>query len=164
MICQWFALVFDVWVSGWEAVSAAYDELDTAFNKVAALSHDALTHTDLLAVQSRREVLSRRQCAVDHQIINRLAAEVDPKALGAKNLANLLATRLRISPAEAGRRIKHSELLGPRRALTGEPLQPQLPTVAAAQQRGEVGVECAHYREVLPRAARPYRLPHPRGG
>jgi Domain of unknown function (DUF222) len=52
-----------------------------------------------------------------------------------------LATRLNISKQDAKRRVKQAELLGPRTALTGEALPPQLPNVAAAQERGEIGPE-----------------------
>src|SRR3979411_1887860 len=102
-----------------EAVVAAYAALEAAAATVAALPYDLLTHSELLALQNRREVLARRQQVVDHQIINRLAAEADPKALGGTSLADVLATRLRISTGEARRRIKYADLLGPRRAMTG---------------------------------------------
>jgi hypothetical protein len=125
---------------------AVYDEWEAVNEKVAALSLDALTHTELLALQHRREVVARRHPVVDHQIINRLAAEADPKALGGKNLADVLATALRISTCDAGRRITHAELLGPRSAMTGEPLQPMLPHVADAQRRGAIGPE--HLRRI----------------
>lgn len=124
-----------------QEILAPYDEWEAISDKVAALSLDALTDTELLILQSRREVVARRQPVADHQIINRLAAEADPKALGGKNLADLMATRLDISIAEAKRRIKDAELLGPRRAMTGEPLPPRLPNVAEAQARGQIGLE-----------------------
>jgi Domain of unknown function (DUF222) len=124
-----------------EEILAVYDEWEAINDKVAALSLDALTDTELLDLQGRREVVARRQPVVDHQVINRLAAEADPKALGAKNLADVLATRLDISTAEAKRRIKYAELLGPRQAITGEPLPPRLPHVAGAQARGQIGAE-----------------------
>jgi hypothetical protein len=41
-------------------------------------------------------------------------------------------------PAEVRARVKRSGDLGPRQAVTGEPLEPILPTTAAAVQRGEV--------------------------
>jgi hypothetical protein len=46
---------------------------------------------------------------------------------------------LRITKAEAGRRIAEAADLGERRALTGEPLAPQLAATAAAQHEGLVG-------------------------
>ena len=108
--------------------------------KVAGLSLDALTHTELLQLAYRREVVVRTQPAVDHRIINRLAAEADPKALGGTSLADVLAAKLGISKVEGCRRIKQAELLGPRRAITGEPLAPKLAN-AAAQARGQIGRE-----------------------
>ena len=123
------------------AVLAAYDEWEAINEKVAALSLDALTHTELLALLNRREVMARRHAAGEHQLISRLAAEADPKALGGKNLADLLAMALRISTKDAKRRIKDASLLGPRTAMTGEPLPPELPNVAAAQARGDIGFE-----------------------
>jgi hypothetical protein len=80
-------------------------------------------------------------------LIGSLAAEASPGALGGTSPADVLATRLRISMDEARRRIKEAELLGPRTALTGEPLPPTLPGVAAAQERGEIGAEHMHVIE-----------------
>ncbi|WP_420872641.1 DUF222 domain-containing protein [Mycobacteroides salmoniphilum] len=48
---------------------------------------------------------------------------------------------MHISKAAARRRIADAEQLVPRRALTGEVLAPQLPNVAEALRRGEVGEE-----------------------
>jgi hypothetical protein len=58
---------------------AVCDERETANAKVAGLSLDALAHTQLLGLKYRREVVVRSLPTVDHQIINRLAAEADPK-------------------------------------------------------------------------------------
>jgi Domain of unknown function (DUF222) len=124
-----------------ETVMAVYDEWEAANEKVAALSLDALTDTELLELQHRREVVARSLPATDHQIINRLVAEADPKALGGTSWADVLATKLGISKGEAKKRIKQAGLLGPRQALTGEPLPPKLPNVAAAQARGQIGAE-----------------------
>jgi Domain of unknown function (DUF222) len=124
-----------------EEILATYADWEAANQKVAELSLDALTHTELLDLQHRREIVARSLPAVEHQIINRLAAEADPKALGGTNLPDVLSTRLHISKGEAKRRIKQAGLLGPRRTLTGEPLPPTLPNVAAAQARGEIGAE-----------------------
>src|SRR6185436_6909759 len=124
-----------------ETVMAVYDEWEAVNARVAGLSLDALTHTELLQLQHRREVVVRSLPTVDHQIINQLAAEADPKALGGTSLADVLAAKLGISKVEAGRRIKQAELLGPRRAITGEPLAPKLANTAAAQARGQIGPE-----------------------
>ena len=72
-------------------VLTVYKEWETVNEKVAALSLDALTVPELLELQHRREVVARSMPAVDHQIINRLAAEADPKALGGTSLADVVA-------------------------------------------------------------------------
>ena len=54
-------------------------------------------------------------------------------------LAPVLADRLRITRAEASRRIHEAADLGERRALNGEPLEPVLPATAAAQRNGHLG-------------------------
>src|SRR6185437_610213 len=122
-------------------VLAVYQEWEMVNQKVAALSLDALTVPELLELQHRREVVARSMPAVDHRIINRLAAEADPKALGGTSLADVLATRLRISKQEAKLRIGQAALLGPRTAVSGAALAPVLPSVAAAQARGQIGSE-----------------------
>ncbi len=53
--------------------------------------------------------------------------------------AAVLADRLRISRAEASRRVHEAADLGQRRALNGEPLAPVLEATAAAQRNGELG-------------------------
>src|ERR1700737_2505756 len=60
------------------------------------------------------------------------------KELGGK-LRSALADRLRITKAEAGRRIDEAADLGERRALTGESLAPQLTATANAQREGLIG-------------------------
>jgi hypothetical protein len=58
--------------------------------------------------------------------------------LGGK-LRFALAERLRITRPEASRRIGEAADLGPRRALTGEPLPPVLTATAQAQRAGTIG-------------------------
>lgn len=54
-------------------------------------------------------------------------------------LAHAIAEATLISRAEASRRVKEAVDLGPRQALTGEPLEPLLPATAAAQRAGRLG-------------------------
>lgn len=69
--------------------------------------------------------------------VNQLAA-TDPAELGGKPRW-VLADELHITRGEAGRRIAEAAELGPRRTLTGEPLAPVLPAVAAAQRARRIG-------------------------
>ncbi|OBH67968.1 hypothetical protein A5682_12315, partial [Mycobacterium mantenii] len=75
-----------------------------------------------------------------HQLINQVGEQADSAELGGK-LSWVLADRLHISRAEAGRRIAEAAELGPRRALSGEPLGPVLPATAAAQRDGAIGAD-----------------------
>ena len=124
-----------------EDVLSAYAELDAALDKVLGLSHDALTHPDLVVVLGRLERIVRRAPAVAHPMINRLVAEASPQALGGKSLADVLCIGLRISKSQATSRIADARELGPRTTVTGETLEPVLALTAAAQQRGELGAE-----------------------
>lgn len=124
-----------------DAIQAAYDALDAAQAKVAALSCDGLTHIELLALLERRERSRRCEGAVDLGLVARLVAEVSAHVLGGTSLADVLARRLQISIAEARRRIGDAGDVGPRHTITGVALQPELPTTAAAYARGEIGGE-----------------------
>jgi len=123
------------------AAQAAVERLRAARDEVTELSLDALTVRELLNLLGELETDRRRQPTAEHRLIQALRNRCEPADIGAKNWASALATALRISDEEARRRIKNAELLGPRQAMTGEPLPPKLPDIAAAQQRGAVGPE-----------------------
>ena len=132
-IMSWDGVVDD------EAAMAAMDGLDAALDAVAALRFDTMTNLQRLAVLNRHEASARRMAAIDHQLIARLSAEASPVELGAKSMTEVLVARLRISRDDAQRRLGEAADLGPRTALTGEPLQPALAKVAAAQAAGLIG-------------------------
>jgi Domain of unknown function (DUF222) len=114
------------------------DALEADYKRALDLTFDALTTPERLSVLQRCEQLRRWQPAVEHALINQLAAQADATELGGK-LAPALANRLRISRAEASRRIHEAADLGPRKAFNGEPLPPVLEATAAAQRNGVLG-------------------------
>ncbi|WP_094295378.1 DUF222 domain-containing protein [Mycobacterium neumannii] len=61
--------------------------------------------------------------------------------LGENSVAGALAVLLRLSKAEAHRRVAEAKELAPRRAMTGETLEPVLAHTAAAVEQGLVGAE-----------------------
>lgn len=124
-----------------ETVLTALSGLEAAFDAVAGLSFDALTCPEVLAVLSRLETLTRREPVVEHRLISQLVRDGSAVELGAKNFASVLSTRLRISANEARRRLDEAQDLGPRTALTGEPLAPRMPQTAEVQASGRVGAE-----------------------
>jgi len=99
---------------------------------------DALTTPERLTVLHSCEELRRQLPAVEHPVINQLNEQADQAELGGK-LAAALANRLRITRAEASRRIHEAADLGERTALNGEPLEPLLAATAHAQRNGEIG-------------------------
>ncbi|MGB6108297.1 MAG: DUF222 domain-containing protein, partial [Mycobacterium sp.] len=119
----------------------ALDDLEAAWDKLASLPLTTLSAGQVLAVLDRLETQRRRQPAVEHTLLNHLQAQATAKDMGAKSWRAVLAQRLGISGLDAGRRIAEAAVLGPRRALTGEPLEPHLPATAAAQARGEIGTD-----------------------
>jgi hypothetical protein len=114
------------------------DALDADYKRAVDLTFDVLTTPERLWVLQRCEQMRRAQPAIEHALINQLAAQAGPTELGGK-LAPALANRLRISRAEASRRIHEAADLGERKALNGEPLPPVLAATAAAQRNGDLG-------------------------
>src|SRR3981189_3530419 len=115
------------------SISAAYDALDAAY--------DTLEVRDTLECLSRLETLRRRMPAPEPQLLAHAQTQTIPTAIGAKNWADVLATRLRISSTDATRRVKDADDLAPRTTITGQPLPPRLPETAAAQARCAITTE-----------------------
>src|ERR1700733_5034087 len=121
-----------------EEIVEVFDALEAAHKRALDLTFDVLTTPERLRVLERWEQMRRWQPAVEHALINQLAEQADATELGG-TLPSALADRLRISRAEASRRIHEAADLGQRRALNGEPLEPVLPATAEAQRNGELG-------------------------
>src|SRR6201996_554571 len=121
-----------------EEVVEVFDALEAGMKRALDLRCDALTTPERLALLQTCERLRRWLPAVEHPLINQLAEQADPTELGG-TLAAALADRLRITRAEASRRVHEAADLGERRALNGEPLPPVLPATAEAQRNGELG-------------------------
>ena len=119
----------------------ALDELDAVWDKLASLPVEKLSTGQVLAILDRLETQRRRQPAVEHALLTHLQAQSTAKEMGAKSWRAVLAQRLGISGSDAGRRLAEAAQLGARRTVTGESLEPELPAVAAAQARGEIGTD-----------------------
>src|ERR1700721_1567297 len=121
-----------------EEIVEVLDALEADYKRAMDLTFDVLTTPERLRVLERWEQMRRWQPAVEHALINQLAEQADATELGGK-LPSALANRVRISRAEASRRIHEAADLGERRALNGEPLPPVLEATAAAQRNGDLG-------------------------
>src|SRR5271154_6326722 len=121
-----------------EEVVEVFDALEAGFKRALDLRCDALTTPERLALLQSCEELRRQLPAVEHPVINQLNEQADEAELGGK-LAASLANSLRITRADASRRIHEAADLGERTALNGEPLAPLLPATADTQRNGDLG-------------------------
>jgi hypothetical protein len=124
-----------------QAVRATVAALRAAHDELAAAPIDALTKSDLIEALDELETLTCRLPSQRQRLLARLQAETTAKDMGAKSWRDVLATRWRLSTGEATRRLEEAAALAPRRTLTGEPLEPQLPCTALAQAHGSINRE-----------------------
>ncbi|MBV9318955.1 MAG: DUF222 domain-containing protein, partial [Mycobacterium sp.] len=126
-----------------EQIVERFDAFHEAVSGLAELSFQVLTTPERLALLERLEHDTRRLPVAGHALLNEVRQQGTPAEIGGK-LAHVLADRLRITRAEAARRLEEAQDLGPRQSLTGQPLPPWLPATAAAQRAGRLGA--AHVR------------------
>ena len=122
-------------------IEQAYAAYEAASARIAALDHTGLPIEVLLGLLSRRETLRCAAEAVDHQILAAAQTQATTKEIGAKDWPEVLHTRLRVSREEARRRVRDCDHLGPRSAITGEPLGPVWELVAGALAEGAINSE-----------------------
>ncbi|MEE6176360.1 HNH endonuclease signature motif containing protein [Mycobacterium sp. 050134] len=115
-------------------VAAAFDALDAAEALIRGLNVGALDPVVRLHALERGEASRRRQLAWSYDVIAGLATE-DPSAVGGP-VHKVVADWLRISNAEAARRLRDVRQLSTRLTLTGEELPPELPATAQAWRDG----------------------------
>jgi hypothetical protein len=121
-----------------EEIVEVFGVVGAGLNRLCELSFDVFTTPELLRALEHLERMARQLRAPQHELINQLDAHAGEEELGG-TLRTALADRLRITKAEAGQRIHEAADLGPRRALTGEPLAPVLMATATAQRKGLIG-------------------------
>lgn len=120
--------------------AAALEQLTAAVDALLALPRDHDACGELLRLV---EVQRRRLEAVDQQLV------ADVLAAGHRDALPVL---LCADAAEVRARVKRAGDLGPRQALTGEPLEPILSATATAVRRGEISAaQCDVVIECLER-------------
>ena len=119
-------------------VAAAFDALDAAVATIGELNLDNYQPGVRLHALERLETARRRQMVPSHDLIACLAKE-DPAVVGGP-VQKVIADWLRISCAEARRRMRDAEQLAPRVTMTGDTLPPELPATAMGSRgRGREG-------------------------
>ncbi|SOJ54483.1 hypothetical protein MSIMFB_01975 [Mycobacterium simulans] len=116
------------------SIAGSLDALDAAVAAIGEFDFDRLDPATRLRTLERLETARRRQVAVTHDVIHSLAKE-DAADIGGPAY-KVVADWLRISYAEARRRVRDVEQLSPRLTLTGQELPPELPATARAWRDG----------------------------
>jgi hypothetical protein len=115
-------------------VVAAFDALDAAVARIGELNFDSYQPAVRLRALEHLETSRREQVVVNHDMIAGLAKE-DPADIGGP-VHKVVADWLRISCADARRRVCNAQQLSPRVTLTGATLPPELPATARAWRAG----------------------------
>ncbi|MGV0605064.1 DUF222 domain-containing protein [Mycolicibacterium sp. XJ1904] len=123
-----------------ERVTQRIAAMDRELTALIAESFDTLGTAEQLRVIAQWESFTRRQAAISHSMVAGLG-RAPIEELGERSVAGALTVLLRLSKAEAHRRVAEAKELAPRQAMTGETLEPVLVQTAAAVEKGLVGAE-----------------------
>ncbi|HVX46626.1 MAG TPA: DUF222 domain-containing protein, partial [Mycobacteriales bacterium] len=105
---------------------------------VADLRIGLLAQADQIAVADGVERIARKLYFLQLGIVQALEESKAASQVGAPSVNAFLQYRLRLSPAEAGARVRAARALCEGRSMTGEPIPAPLPVVAAASCAGEI--------------------------
>jgi hypothetical protein len=105
---------------------------------------DHYDDVDYVGFMQKYERMRNRMALVDHRVIRDGVDRKLPETLTQKSMQRVLTSALRISEAEASRRVRAAEKVGDRVSMRGEPLAPVRARLAAAQRAGEVSPEQAN--------------------
>jgi hypothetical protein len=126
-------------------VDDALDALNTSLDHLVKLVEDGgletFDNTQLVGFLHGFERLRNRLPLIDHQTLRDAQRRNLPDTLCQSNLPRLLAATLQISVAEAARRVRAAEALPQRMSMTGQPMDPVRPHLAAAQRDGDISAE-----------------------
>jgi hypothetical protein len=86
-------------------IVAALDAVDAAHRRLLALPLHTLTRSERIELLQKIDELGKRLAAFDRRLVGRLITEAAPAQFGGATWPEVLARRLRISRAEAERRV-----------------------------------------------------------
>jgi hypothetical protein len=141
-----------------ERIKSALDAIDAGHDLLRDTPSDLVGNTFRVDVAERLETQDR----VNRGLMYRFFAEIaDPpdEAGSIAQMRSALWSRLRLTPNEITRRFRLAARIRPRRSLTGAPVSPELPALAAAVESGVVGDDhirsVCHAVDVLPARVSP---------
>src|SRR5262245_38388271 len=121
-----------------ERFRALADQVDAVHAEMRGLSSDAVGRWFRVELADRLEFQERTNRGLMYRFFGEIADPPGETAM-VPAVVNRVAARLRITPTEVKRRMKVAGRIRPRRQMTGPPLPPQLPHVAAAVAAGAIG-------------------------
>ena len=117
-------------------LAAAVDTLTAGVDAIAGIDPSGLGIAEQLRLLDVLETARRRLTALSHTVVITAATSDAPTVM-----TKAIADAIRVTPAEARRRLRDAEQLTPRSTLTGEPLPAVLPATAAAWHTGTLDGE-----------------------
>jgi len=118
-----------------ERFRALADQVDAAHAEMRELSSDVVGTDFRVELAERLEHQERTNRGLMYRFFGEIADPPDETAM-VPAVVNRVAARLRIAPREVKRRMKVAARLRPRRQVSGPPLDPEVPHVAAAVAAG----------------------------
>jgi hypothetical protein len=123
----------------------ALDQLSLGLDHLVKLLEDgalaAVDDAGFVTFMQGFERIRNRMPLADHRMIADAERRNLPDVLTQASMVSALTSTLRLSPAEASRRVRAAEAVGERTGMLGQPLSPVRPHLAAAQRAGEVSPE-----------------------
>ncbi len=128
-----------------ERIGAALDAIDAAHEVLRETSSDVVGNGFRVEVADRLETQDRANRGFMYRFFAEIADPPDGSGF-VPAVRDTLWARLRITPHEITRRFRLAARIRPRRSLTGPPVPPELPALAAAVADGALGED--HIRAV----------------
>ncbi|MGN5237749.1 DUF222 domain-containing protein [Rhodococcus sp. SJ-3] len=113
--------------------------LDAAIEGLLTEPLTGLSESDVVEALQRMEVSLRKAAAVGHRLIVESVERSIPAHLACRSINDFLVSTLRISGADAAKRVKGATKTGTWHTLSGEPMDATLPATAAAGREGAIG-------------------------
>jgi len=132
-----------------QQLRSALDLIDRGLARLRQTPSDNVGNGFRVEVAERLESQQRTIAGQSYRMFGELFDPPDgpdPTMIEHVSLRDVLWSRLRITPAEIRRRARVAARIRPRRSLTGPLLEPELPALADAVEKGLVGE--GHIREV----------------
>ncbi len=128
---------------GGGTVEVRLTALGTAVDGLLGHDFTGLSNDDIAEVLQRMETSLRKASAVGHRLAVETVERRIPEELGCRSVSDFLSGTLRISAADAARRVKGAKEVGTWHGADGRDMAEELPATAAAIRSGAIGPDHA---------------------